>query len=113
MPAGDVVWVDFGIPQGSEPGFARPSVVITADLVVAANPTTLHVVPITSDMTRRLPTEIEVNISDSNILGMAQVHLCTVVSRSRLVDSPDAPGNIGRAALSQIRSVLADLLDLP
>ena len=113
MRAGDVVRVDFGIPQGSEPGFARPSIVITADLVVTANPTTLHVVPITSNVTRRLPTEVDVDIPDRNILGMAQVHLCSVISRSRVIDSLDEPSNVGAETLSQIRSVLADLMDLP
>jgi len=113
MRAGDVVWVDFEIPQGSEPGFGRPSIVITADLVIAANPTTLHVIPITSNMTRRLPTEIDIDIPDHNIRGMAQVHLCSVISRSRVIDSLDEPTNVSAAALSQVRSVLADLLDLP
>lgn len=113
MRAGDVVWVDFGIPQGSEPGFARPSIVITADLVIAANPTTLHVIPITSNMTRRLPTEVDIDIPDRDILGMAQVHLCSVISQSRLVDSLDEPTKVSAETLSQIRSVLADLLDLP
>jgi mRNA-degrading endonuclease toxin of MazEF toxin-antitoxin module len=79
--AGDAVWVDFEIPQGIEPGFARPSIVIAADLVLAANPTTLHVIPITSNTTRRLPTEIAIDIPTRNIQGMAQVHLCSAISR--------------------------------
>lgn len=112
MRAGDIVIVDFGVPQGSEPGFSRPSIVVTADLVAAANPATLHVVPITSNTTRRLPTEIELEPTVSGLAGMAQVHLCSVVSRSRIADA-GVPDNIGPSALTQIRSVLSDLLDLP
>jgi mRNA interferase MazF len=112
MRAGDIIVVDFGVPHGSEPGFNRPSIVVTADLVAAANPTTLHVVPITSNTTRRLPTEVELETTASGVSGMAQVHLCSVVSRTRIVDN-DTLDNIGPSALSQIRSVLADLLDLP
>jgi len=113
MRAGDVVVVDFGLPQGSEPGFRRPSIVVTADLVAAANPTTLHVVPITSTTTRRLPTEVDIEPSSSGVSGMAQVHLCSVISRTRIVDDDGELGNVGPAALAQIRTVLSDLLDLP
>jgi mRNA-degrading endonuclease toxin of MazEF toxin-antitoxin module len=63
MHAGDVVEVDFGVPEGSEPGFVRPAVVITADLILAAGPRTLHVVPITSNTSRSLPTEVPVSAS--------------------------------------------------
>jgi mRNA-degrading endonuclease toxin of MazEF toxin-antitoxin module len=95
MRAGDIVRVDFGVPQGSEPGFVRPSVVITADLVLAQNPTTLHVVPVTHNLTRRLPAEVEVDVAGGDLAGMAQVHLCSVISRSRIVDTPNELDNIG------------------
>ena len=48
-------------------------------------------IPITSNMTRRLPTEIDVDIPDHNTRGMAQVHLCPVISRLRVIDSLDKP----------------------
>lgn len=111
MRAGDVIRVDFGIPQGSEPGFIRPAVVITADRVLAAGPRTLHVVPITSNTTRRLPTEIEIATDDRAVSGMAQAHLCAVVSASRIV--AEHLGNVGAEAIARLRSVIADLLDLP
>lgn len=113
MQAGDVVRVDFGVPQGSEPGFTRPAVVITADYVLAGTPRTIHVVPVTSNTARRLPTEVDIETGDGAVTGMAQVHLCAVISTSRIVNDDRPPGNVGRAALTQIRSVIADLLDLP
>lgn len=111
MRAGEVVRVDFGVPQGSEPGFVRPAVVVTADRVLAAGPRTLHVVPITSNTARRLPTELDVETDDQVVRGMAQAHLCAVVSTSRVVG--EGLGSIGLTALTQIRSVISDLLDLP
>jgi len=112
MRAGDIVRVDFGVPQGSEPGFVRPVVVVTADRVLAARPRTLHVVPITSNTTRRLPTEVEVESDDQAVSGMAQVHLCAVISTSRIV-AGDHLGHVGAAGLAQVRTVIADLLDVP
>jgi mRNA interferase MazF len=110
MRAGDVVRVDFGIPAGSEPGFERPAVIVTADGVLAHHPRTIHVVPVTSNVGRALPTEVVVSAPWLPIESAAQCHLCTVVSIERL--NGDESGNVGAAALAQLRSVLADLLDI-
>jgi hypothetical protein len=39
-------------------------------------------------------------------------HLCTIVRTNRFTTS-DREGNVGPTSLAQIRSVLADLLDIP
>ena len=111
MQAGDVVGVDFGVPTGSEPGFVRPAVIVTADLILQARPRTIHVVPITSNTSRGLPTEVVVSATGLHQPSAAQCHLCTVVSTGRLTD--EAHGNIGSAALAAVRAVLGDLLDIP
>jgi len=111
MRAGDVVEVDFGTPTGSEPGFMRPAVIVTADLVLQSGPRTIRVVPITGNTSRSLPTEIVVSASGLAQPSAAQCHLCTVVSAERVTAGGD--GSVGAAALAQIRSVLGDLLDIP
>ncbi|MPY91986.1 MAG: type II toxin-antitoxin system PemK/MazF family toxin [Acidimicrobiia bacterium] len=110
MRAGDVVRIDFGVPIGSEPGFVRPAVVVTADLVLEARPRTIHVVPITSNTRRRLPTEVPVSAAALDRPSAAQCHLCTVV-RIQRVEEGDF-GEIGAAALAEVRSLLGDLLDI-
>jgi len=110
MRAGDVVRVDFGIPAGSEPGFERPAVVVTADGVLAHRPRTIHVVPVTSNVGRALPSEVVVSAPGLPVDSAAQCHLCTVVSIERL--NRREYGNIGAVSLAQLRSVLADLLDI-
>ncbi len=110
MRAGDVVRVDFGVPAGSEPGFVRPAVVVTANLVLAAGPRTVHVVPITSNTRRALPTEVPVTADGLGSPSVAQCHLCTVVSTQRL-EAGDL-GAIGAVSLAEVRAVLGDLLDL-
>lgn len=111
MQAGDIVEIDFGLPAGSEAGFVRPAVVVTADLILQARPRTIHVVPLTSNTGRSLPTEILVSASGLDRGSAAQCHLCTVVSTERIMSGDR--GNIGVAALAQLRSVLGDLLDIP
>ena len=46
---GDVVWVDFGVPRGSQPAKVRPAVVIQADWLLATKVATVLVVPLTSN----------------------------------------------------------------
>ncbi|HSH61177.1 MAG TPA: type II toxin-antitoxin system PemK/MazF family toxin [Acidimicrobiales bacterium] len=111
MLAGDVVEVDFGVPAGSEPGFVRPAIVVTADLILQARPRTIHVVPVTSNTSRALPTEILVSATGLGQRSSAQCHLCTVVSTERVV--ADDGGSIGAASLAQVRSLVGDLLDIP
>jgi len=110
MRAGDIIDVDFGVPAGSEPGFRHPAVVVTADLVLEARPRTVHVVPVTTNTERALPTEVPIDAAGLTKDSVAQCHLCTVVSPVRIVD--DRYGNVGPASLAAIRVVLADLLDI-
>jgi mRNA interferase MazF len=111
--AGDVVWVDFGVPEGSEPGFRRPAIVVTADNVLVSSPRTLRVVPLTSNVDRRLPSEVRLPPIDGlGRASAAHVHNTTLVSRGR-IDAVSGPiTNVGPAVLAQLRSVLADLLDI-
>lgn len=111
MHSGDVVSVDFGVPVGSEPGFTRPAVVVTADLVLEGQPRTLHVVPLTTNTKRRLRSEVPVAASSLSRPSVAQCHLCTVIGVSRIGD--EGVENVGPSSLAQIRSVIAELLDLP
>jgi mRNA-degrading endonuclease toxin of MazEF toxin-antitoxin module len=87
--------------------------VVTADPVLEMAPRTIHVVPLTSNVSRRLPTEVELVEVDLPSRSVAQAHLCGVVSVSRLLDQAEPFVNVGPAALTQIRSIIADLLDCP
>jgi mRNA interferase MazF len=47
---GDIVWVDFGMPSGSEPAKIRPAVVVQEDWLLATDISTVLVVPLTSNI---------------------------------------------------------------
>lgn len=111
MRAGDVVWVDFGDPVGSEPEFLRPVVVLTADGVLEAGPRTIHCVPVTSNVRRSMPTEVRVMAAGLADPSVAQAHLCTVVSTDRIVRTGGC--SVGAGSLAQLRSLVSGLLDLP
>ncbi len=111
LRAGDVVEVDFGTPVGSEAGFRRPSVVLTATAVLHSRPRVLHVAPVTSTTRRDLPTEVPLEGRYPDRPSVAQAHLVTAVSTERLTGR--SLGSVTATELSQLRQVVTDLLDLP
>ena len=104
MRAGDVVRCDFGAPARGEPGFVRPSIVVTSDDVLEFRQSAILVVPCT---TKRRGWLSEVDITG---FGVAQAHLPTTISVDRVVETTGT--NVGPVALQQIRELIADLLGL-
>lgn len=110
MQAGDVVEVDFGPPIGSEAGFRRPAVVVSADAYLTPGAITVTVVPVTGEPAGRYASDVSLSELGLDVSGVAQCRLVTTVStRSVIEQSVD---NVGAVALAQIRSVIADLLDI-
>lgn len=113
MPtSGDVVDLDLGTPEGREAGFRHPAVVVTAQRILDASPSVIHVVPLTSTI-RPFQSEIVLAPDDANGLSVESAaqcqHLRSVSSRRILATR----GNVGAAALTQMRETVAVLLDIP
>ena len=49
MMCGEIWWIDFGIPFGSEPGYRRPVLVIQSDILNESKLNTTIVLPITTN----------------------------------------------------------------
>jgi mRNA interferase MazF len=113
MPtSGDVVDLDLGIPQGREAGFLHPAVLVTAQRIVDAGPAVVHVVPLTSTL-RGFHSEVVLEPDAANGLTQTSAAQCQhlrAVSTGRVTATR---GNVGPAALAQIRDTIAVLLDLP
>ena len=109
--SGDVISVDFGIPVGSTPAKIRPAIVVTADQTLRIYSTTLHVVPLTTNVARAWTSDVRLDDTDLPYATAAQCHLCAVIDSSQILS--ETGHNIGGVQLAQVRSVIADLLDLP
>jgi mRNA interferase MazF len=107
---GDAADIDLGLPEGSEAGFLRPAVVVTSEVVLRRGPRIVQVVPLTTTR-RRYPTELDVAAAESGLSldSVAQAHHVRSVSAPRV---RDVHGRLGSVVLSQLRELLADLLDL-
>ena len=113
MPtSGDVVDLDLGIPEGREAGFRHPAVLVTAQRILDADPTVVHVVPLTTTI-RRFHSEVVVTPDETNGLdevSAAQCQHVRAISPRRIVE---VRGNIGAVRLAQVRETIAVILDLP
>ena len=113
MPtAGDVVELDLGLPEGREAGFRHPAVVVTAQRILNAGPSVIHVVPLTSSI-RDFDSEIMIEPEEGNgltVISAAQCQHLRAVSPGRIAS---VRGNVGATTLTQIRETIAMILDLP
>lgn len=110
--AGDIVEVDFGFPMGSEAGFRRPGIVVTADALLLLRPTTVFVVPLTSTR-RRFPSHVEVEADLKNqlrVTSWAPVEQLRAVAVERC--GPPT-GNVGQAVIHQILDILSMITGMP
>lgn len=112
LTSGDVVDLELGTPEGREAGFGHPAVLVTAQRILDAEPSVVHVVPLTSTI-RSFGSEITIEPEDDNgldVVSAAQCQHIRAVSPTRI---NNARGNVGSLVLVQLRETLAILLDLP
>jgi mRNA interferase MazF len=107
MPtAGDVVDLELGAPEGREAGYRHPAVVVTAQRILDAEPSVVHVVPLTSTI-RSFHSELVIEPDAANGLGVASAAQCQhirAVSPGRIVG---IRGNVGAIVLAQLRETIA------
>jgi mRNA interferase MazF len=84
---GDVWWVDFGEPLGSEPGYRRPALIVSSDRFNRSRIATVIVSAVTSNLrlaaapgnvelaagTAGLPKDCVVNVSQTLVVDRARL----------------------------------------
>ena len=110
--SGDVIELDLGLPSGSEAGFRHPAAVVNAQQILDASPKVVHVVPLTSTI-RGFTSEVEIDDSPANGLDVRSSAQCQHIRSVAASRVENRRGNVGLAALTQIREVLALILDVP
>lgn len=110
LTPGDVVELELGNPAGSEAGFHRPAVVITARQILIGEPNVIHVVPLTR--TRR-NSRAEVQIEPDSLNGLSAISSaqCQHVRSVSVERVRDRTGNVGSLALRQIRDTVMIIID--
>ncbi len=112
LTSGEVVDLELGAPEGREAGFRHPAVLVTAQRILDAEPSVVHVVPLTSTI-RPFGSEVAIEPDEANGLeatSAAQCQHIRVISPARI---NNIRGNVGTVVLAQLRESLALILDLP
>lgn len=98
--------------MGREAGYRHPAVVVTAQRLLNATPTVVHLVPLTSTQ-RGFASEVDVDADPHNGLDHPSSAQCQHVRAVATARLGQPRGNIGTTPLAQIREVLGLILDLP
>jgi len=104
---GDVFWVDLDEPNGSEPAYRHPYVIIQNDAFNGSRISTTIAAVLTSNLSLAgIPGNIllrkgEANLPRSSVVNMTQI---MTLNKSDLTDK------IGRVSSSRIREILAGLV---
>ena len=112
LSSGDVVSLDLGLPRGREAGFPHPAIVVTAQRILDASPSVIHVVPLTSTL-RGFHSEVRVQPDRHNGLDQESAAQCQHLRAVSTERVREVRGRVGAMVLAQVRDVIAVQLDLP
>jgi len=107
---GEIWWVDFGEPFGSEPGFKRPALVVQSDPFNASTVATVLLVPLTRTVgLASAPGNVLCRPKDTGLRhpSVVNVSQLTVADRRRLLERAGSlPGRVMARVDEGLRLVL-------
>lgn len=106
---GEIWWVELPEPEGSEPGFRRPVVVVQSDPFNRSRIATVVCVPLTSDLRwAAAPGNVQLPASAT---GLAKESVANV-SQLVTVDRATLTACVGKLTPSKLQEVIAGVLVL-
>jgi len=100
---GDVFWIDFGGPRGSEPGYRHPHVVIQNNLFNRSRLNTVVVCALTSNLQRaQAPGNVLLNAGEANLSKASVVNVTQLFT----VEKRELTEWIGHLSASRMRQIL-------
>ena len=106
MKRGDVWWVEFDPPVGSEIRVTRPSVIVSND-AANRNLTRVVVVPLTSNVGRLYPGEAAVSVDGQSSKAMADQIMAADKARLK-----SQLGSVGKADMQAVEDAIRTHLSL-
>jgi mRNA interferase MazF len=104
---GDVFWIDLGEPEGSEPGYERPCVVVQNNVFNASKLHTVIVCLMTSNLKRgEAPGNVMLDEGEANLPKPSVV----LVSQVYTVDKIQLGEHVGTLSLDRVRRILDGLI---
>jgi len=100
---GDIYWIDFGIPEGPEPGYKHPHVVIQNDVFNTSKINTVVVCALTSNLKRaKAPGNMLLKKGEANLKKDSVVNISQIVT----LDKSDLIKKIGSLNRSRFKQII-------
>lgn len=112
MIRGEIWWMDFGVPYGSEPGYRRPAVVVQENTFNKSDINTTIVIPLTTNLAmaeypcNEFLSSSETGLSKDSIVLIPQIG---VVDKTRLEEKIS---KLSKETMHRISMSIIKLLDL-
>ena len=107
---GEIWWVDFGLPFGSEPGYRRPAIVLQIDSFNRSAIDTVIVVPLSRNVAlANAPGNVLCRARETGLpsASVANISQLTVVDRRRLAERESSlPAQVLQRVEQGVRLVL-------
>lgn len=103
---GDIFWVDFGVPRGSEPGYLRPAVVIQNNVFNKSDINTVVVCPLTTNLRlQEAPGNVALVPGEGNLREQSVVNISGVIA----VDKADLSYQIGSLDIYRVEEIVSGI----
>jgi mRNA interferase MazF len=100
---GDIYWIDFGTPKGSEPGFRHPHIVIQNNVFNASKIRTVVVCALTSNLKwAKSPGNVLIKKGEGNISKDTVVNILQIET----IDKSFLTERIGTLSRSRIKQIM-------
>ena len=100
---GDIYWIDLGDPEGSEPGYRHPHVVVQNNVFNKSRINTVVVCALTSNLKRaEVPGNVLLKKGEANLKKDSVVNISQVVT----VDKADCSEKIGSLSTARVRQIV-------
>ena len=100
---GDVYWINFDEPSGSEPGYRHPHIIIQNNVFNRSRINTVVVCALTSNLKRsRSPGNVTLNKGEANLSKKSVVNITQIFT----VNKSDLSEKIGTLSKQQINQIL-------
>lgn len=100
---GEIWWVDYGQPRGSEAGHRRPLVIVSANALNESDLKTVLTIPVTGNLTReRYRGNVRLPAGKATGLSKASVAIVSLVSTTNRSLFLDRMGRVPDALMSDI-----------
>lgn len=100
---GDIFWIDLGIPQGSEPGYKHPHVIVQNNIFNLSRINTVVVCAVTSNLKlSKAPGNILLKKGEGGLKKESVINISQIIT----IDKADLMEKIGRLSSARIRQII-------